>query len=238
MKKNNKQKNEIIVPRGIVLVNNNGQRCNITEKTSIKKTLKKIIDGYDKVASIKYREGEKPLKRIERIDDGLLSCKFKGERNLHILKFEKLIEITNFYVLNYYGKLKLPDLEYIENIEDYDIFKINKKHYKLEGILLNQDLITLFNINKVEKIISDILNNFNNISINSIIVRDVDTNTNELRILEISKIKTEYEMGIPRIKLKIKGYKNEKKIEINENSVLFEVLYNLASMKIEYFTDA
>ena len=164
MKKNNKQKNEIIVPRGIVLVNNNGQRCNITEKTSIKKTLKKIIDGYDKVASIKYREGEKPLKRIERIDDGLLSCKFKGERNLHILKFEKLIEITNFYVLNYYGKLKLPDLEYIENIEDYDIFKINKKHYKLEGILLNQDLITLFNINKVEKIISDILNNFNKFS--------------------------------------------------------------------------
>ena len=236
MKKINKQKNEIIIPRGIVLVNNRGERCNITQKTNIKKALKKIIGGYDKVASIKCRDGEKFLKRIERIDEGLLTCKFQGERDLHILKFEKLIEITNFYVLNYYGKLKLPDLEYTGDIENYDIFKINKKHYKLEGILLNQDLITLFNIDKVEKIISDILNNFNNISINSIVVRDVATN--ELRILELSKINTEYEMGIPKINLKIKGYKNEKKIELNENSVLFEMLYNIASMKIEYFTDA
>lgn len=236
MKKINKQKNEIIIPRGIVLVNDKGDRCNITEKTDIKKALKKIIAGYDKVASIKYREGEKPLKKIERIDDSLLSCKFQGERNLHILKFEKLIEITNFYVLNYYGKLKLPDLEYIGDIEDYDIFKINKRQYKLEGILLNKDLITLFNINKVEKIISGILNNFENISINAIVVKNVDTN--ELRILELSKINTEYEMGISKIDMKIKGYKNEKKIELNENSVLFEVLYNLVSMKIDYFTDA
>ena len=30
----------------------------------------------------------------------------------------------------------------------------------------------------------------------------------------------------------------KKKIELNENSVLFEMLYNIASMKIEYFTDA
>ena len=236
MKKINKQKNEIIIPRGIVLVNNRGERCNITQKTNIKKALKKIIGGYDKVASIKYREGEKPLKRIERIDESLLTCKFQGERNLHILKFEKLIEITNFYVLNYYGKLKLPDLEYIGDIENYDIFKINKKYYKLEGILLNKDLITLFNINKVEKIISGILNNFENISINSIIVRNVDNN--ELRILELSKINTEYEMGIPKVSLRIKGYKNTKRIELNENSVLFEVLYNLVSMKIDYFTDA
>ena len=217
-------------------MNNKGDKYNITEKTNIKKALKKIIGGYDKVASIKCRDGEKFLKRIERIDEGLLTCKFQGERDLHILKFEKLIEITNFYVLNYYGKLKLLDLEYVGNVEDYDVFKINKKHYKLEGILLNQDLITLFNIDKVEKIISDILNNFNNISINSIVVRDVATN--ELRILELSKINTEYEMGIPKINLKIKGYKNEKKIELNENSVLFEMLYNIASMKIEYFTDA
>lgn len=236
MKKTNKKENQSIIPRGIVLMNNKGDKYNITEKTNIKKALKKIIGGYDKVASIKCRDGEKFLKRIERIDEGLLTCKFQGERDLHILKFEKLIEITNFYVLNYYGKLKLLDLEYVVNVEDYDVFKINKKHYKLEGILLNQDLITLFNIDKVEKIISDILNNFNNISINSIVVRDVATN--ELRILELSKINTEYEMGIPKINLKIKGYKNEKKIELNENSVLFEMLYNIASMKIEYFTDA
>ena len=236
MKKTNKKENQSIIPRGIVLMNNKGDKYNITEKTNIKKALKKIIAGYDKVASIKCRDGEKFLKRIERIDEGLLTCKFQGERDLHILKFEKLIEITNFYVLNYYGKLKLLDLEYVGNVEDYDVFKINKKHYKLEGILLNQDLITLFNIDKVEKIISDILNNFNNISINSIVVRDVATN--ELRILELSKINTEYEMGIPKINLKIKGYKNEKKIELNENSVLFEMLYNIASMKIEYFTDA
>ena len=236
MKKTNKKENQSIIPRGIVLMNNKGDKYNITEKTNIKKALKKIIGGYDKVASIKCRDGEKFLKRIERIDEGLLTCKFQGERDLHILKFEKLIEITNFYVLNYYGKLKLLDLEYVGNVEDYDVFKINKKHYKLEGILLNQDLITLFNIDKVEKIISDILNNFNNISINFIVVRDVATN--ELRILELSKINTEYEMGIPKINLKIKGYKNEKKIELNENSVLFEMLYNIASMKIEYFTDA
>ena len=236
MKKTNKKENQSIIPRGIVLMNNKGDKYNITEKTNIKKALKKIIGGYDKVVSIKCRDGEKFLKRIERIDEGLLTCKFQGERDLHILKFEKLIEITNFYVLNYYGKLKLLDLEYVGNVEDYDVFKINKKHYKLEGILLNQDLITLFNIDKVEKIISDILNNFNNISINSIVVRDVATN--ELRILELSKINTEYEMGIPKINLKIKGYKNEKKIELNENSVLFEILYNIASMKIEYFTDA
>lgn len=236
MKKTNKKENQSIIPRGIVLMNNKGDKYNITEKTNIKKALKKIIGGYDKVASIKCRDGEKFLKRIERIDEGLLTCKFQGERDLHILKFEKLIEITNFYVLNYYGKLKLLDLEYVGNVEDYDVFKINKKHYKLEGILLNQDLITLFNIDKVEKIISNILNNFNNISINSIVVRDVATN--ELRILELSKINTEYEMGIPKINLKIKGYKNEKKIELNENSVLFEMLYNIASMKIEYFTDA
>lgn len=236
MKKTNKKENQSIIPRGIVLMNNKGDKYNITEKTNIKKALKKIIGGYDKVASIKCRDGEKFLKRIERIDEGLLTCKFQGERDLHILKFEKLIEITNFYVLNYYGKLKLLDLEYVGNVEDYDVFKINKKHYKLEGILLNQDLITLFNIDKVEKIISDILNNFNNISINSIVVRDVATN--ELRILELSKINTEYEMGIPKINLKIKGYKNTKTIELNENSVLFEILYNIASMKIEYFTDA
>jgi hypothetical protein len=236
MKKINKQKNEIIIPRGIVLVNDKGDRCNITEKTDIKKALKKIIAGYDKVASIKYREGEKPLKKIERIDDSLLSCKFQGERNLHILKFEKLIEITNFYVLNYYGKLKLPDLEYTGDIEDYDIFKINKRQYKLEGILLNKDLITLFNINKVEKIISEILNNFKNISINAIVVKNVDTN--ELRILELSKINTEYEMGIPKVSLRIKGFKGKKIIPLNESSVLFEMLYNLASMKIEYLTDA
>ena len=45
-------------------------------------------------------------------------------------------------------------------------------------------------------------------------------------------------MGIPKVSLKIKGYKNTKRIELNENSVLFEVLYNLVSMKIDYFTDA
>lgn len=217
-------------------MNDRGERCNITQKTNIKKALKKIIGGYDKVASIKYREGEKPLKRIERIDDSLLSCKFQGERNLHILKFEKLIEITNFYVLNYYGKLKLPDLEYTGDIEDYDIFKINKRHYRLEGIFINKNLITLQNLDTVEQLISDILNGFQYIKIGSIVVRDIDSK--ELRILELKKIDVDFEMGIPKINMKIKGYKNTKRIELNENSVLFEVLYNLVSMKIDYFTDA
>ena len=59
-----------------------------------------------------------------------------------------------------------------------------------------------------------------------------------MRVLELSKVDTEYEMGIPKNNMKIKGYKNTKKIDISESSVLFYMLYNLASMKIEYFTDA
>ena len=222
MKKTNKKENQSIIPRGIVLMNNKGDKYNITEKTNIKKALKKIIGGYDKVASIKCRDGEKFLKRIERIDEGLLTCKFQGERDLHILKFEKLIEITNFYVLNYYGKLKLLDLEYVGNVEDYDVFKINKKHYRLEGIFVNKNLITLQNLDTVEQLISDILNGFQYIKIGSIVVRDIDSK--ELRILELKKIDVDFGMGIPKINMKIKGYKNEKKIELNENSVLFEIL--------------
>ena len=45
-------------------------------------------------------------------------------------------------------------------------------------------------------------------------------------------------MGIPKVSLKIKGFKREKVIQLNEYSILFEMLYNLASMKIEYLTDA
>ena len=86
------------------------------------------------------------------------------------------------------------------------------------------------------KLISDILNNFEEINIESIVVRDIDSN--KLKVMELKKIDVDFEMGIPKINMKIKGYKNIKRIDLNEYSILFEMLYNLASIKIEYFTDA
>lgn len=229
----NKKNNNLFMPKGIVLVNNTGKKITITEKSNTERLLKKIIEGYDKVASIKCRNGEeKNLRRIERVDD-LLTCKFQGEKNLHILKSSKLLEISSLYMINYAGNLKLVDN--YETDEEYDVFKINRKHYKLEGIFINTKLVTLNNVNEVERIITDILNNFQNISINSIVVRNVDTN--KLRVLELNRINTEFE-GIPKVILKIKGFKGEKVIQLSEYSILFELLYNLASMKIEYFTDA
>ena len=229
----NKKSNNLFMPKGIVLVNNTGKKITITEKSNTERLLKKIIEGYDKVASIKCRNGEeKNLRRIERVDD-LLTCKFQGEKNLHILKSSKLLEISSLYMINYAGNLKLVDN--YETDEEYDVFKINPKHYKLEGIFINTKLVTFNNVNEVERIITDILNNFQNISINSIVVRNVDTN--KLRVLELNRINTEFE-GIPKVILKIKGFKGEKVIQLSEYSILFELLYNLASMKIEYFTDA
>lgn len=237
MKNNNtnKKNNNFFIPKSIVLVNNTGKKISITEKSNTKKVLKKIIEGYNKVASIKCRNGEeKNLRRIERVDD-LLTCKFQGEKNLHILKSSKLLEISSLYMINYVGHLKLVDYDY-ETDEEYDVFKINRKHYKLEGIFINTKLVTLYNLNIVEQLISDILNNFEDIKVGSIVVRDIDSK--ELRILELKKIDVDFEMGIPKINMKIKGYKNTKRIDLNEYSILFELLYSLASMKIEYFTDA
>lgn len=236
MKKTNKKENKITIPRGIVLMNNRGEKFSITQKSNTKKVLKKIIAGYNKIYSIKEGKGvEKSIKKIERIDD-LLACKFQGERDLHVMKFSKLLEVSNLYTINYVGNLKLVDYNYETDGENYDIFKINRKHYKLEGIFINTKLVTLNNVNEVEKIVTDILNNFQNIIINSLVVRNIDTN--KLRVLELNRINTEFEMGIPKVSLKIKGFKEEKVIQLSENSILFEMLYNLASMKIEYFTDA
>lgn len=236
MKKTNKKENKITIPRGIVLMNNRGEKFSITQKSNTKKVLKKIIAGYNKIYSIKEGKGvEKSIKKIERIDD-LLACKFQGERDLHVMKFSKLLEVSNLYTINYVGNLKLVDYNYETDGENYDIFKINRKHYKLEGIFINTKLVTLNNVNEVEKIVTDILNNFQNIIINSLVVRNIDTN--KLRVLELNSINTEFEMGIPKVSLKIKGFKEEKVIQLSENSILFEMLYNLASMKIEYFTDA
>ena len=230
----NKKNNNLFMPKGIVLVNNTGKKITITEKSNTERLLKKIIEGYNKIASIKCRNGEeKNLRRIECVDD-LLTCKFQGEKNLHILKSSKLLEISSLYMINYAGNLKLVDN--YETDEEYDVFKINRKHYKLEGIFINTKLVTLHNVNEVEKIITNILNNFQNIIINSLVVRNIDTN--KLRVLELSRINTEFEMGIPKVSLKIKGFKREKVIQLNEYSILFEMLYNLASMKIEYLTDA
>ena len=236
MKKINKKENQSIIPRGIVLMNDRGERFNITEKSDTKKVLKKIIAGYNKVASVKCRDGEeKNLRKIERVDD-LLACKFQEEKELHILKSSKLLEVSSLYAINYAGNLKLLEFSYDEDGENYDVFKINRRYYRLEGIFVNKNLITLQNLDTVEQLISDILNGFQYINIGSIVVRDIDSK--ELRILELKKIDVDFDMRVPKINLKITGYKNEKKIELNENSVLFEMLYNIASMKIEYFTDA
>ena len=230
----NKKNNNLFMPKGIVLVNNTGKKITITEKSNTERLLKKIIEGYDRVASIKCRNGEeKNLRRIERVDD-LLTCKFQGEKNLHILKSSKLLEISSIYMINYAGNLKLVDN--YETDEEYDVFKINRKHYKLEGIFINTKLVTLYNVNEVERIIADTLSNFEDIKIGSIVVRDIDSK--KLKLMELKKIEINYEMGIPKIDMKIKGYKNPKIIDLNEYSVLFELLYSLASMKIEYFTDA
>ena len=230
----NKKNNNLFMPKGIVLVNNTGKKITITEKSNTERLLKKIIEGYNKIASIKCRNGEeKNLRRIERVDD-LLTCKFQGEKNLHILKSSKLLEISSLYMINYAGNLKLVDN--YETDEEYDVFKINRKHYKLEGIFINTKLVTLYNVNEVERIIADILSNFEDVKIGSIAVRDIDSK--KLKLMELKKIEINYEMGIPKIDMKIKGYKNPKIIDLNEYSVLFELLYSLASMKIEYFTDA
>lgn len=230
----NKKNNNFFIPKGIIIVNNTGKKITITEKSNTEKLLKKIIEGYNKVASIKCRNGEeKNLRRIERVDD-LLTCKFQGEKDLHVMKSSKLLEVSSFYAINYVGNLKLVD--YYETDEKYDVFRINRKHYKLEGIFINTKLVTLHNVNEVEKVITNILNNFQNIIINSLVVRNIDTN--KLRVLNLDRINTEIEMGIPKVSLKIKGFKGEKVIKLNEYSILFEMLYNLASMKIEYFTDA
>lgn len=230
----NKKNNNLFMPKGIVLVNNTGKKITITEKSNTERLLKKIIEGYNKIASIKCRNREeKNLRRIERVDD-LLTCKFQGEKNLHILKSSKLLEISSLYMINYAGNLKLVDN--YETDEEYDVFKINRKHYKLEGIFINTKLVTLYNVNEVERIIADILSNFEDVKIGSIVVRDIDSK--KLKLMELKKIEINYEMGIPKIDMKIKGYKNPKIIDLNEYSVLFELLYSLASMKIEYFTDA
>ena len=237
MKNNNtnKKNNNFFIPKSIVLVNNTGKKITITEKSNTERLLKKIIEGYNKIYSIKEGKGvEKSIKKIERIDD-LLACKFQGEKNLHILKSSKLLEVSSLYTINYVGNLKLVDY-YETDEENYDIFKINRKYYKLEGIFINAKLVTLQNVNEVEKIITNILNNFQNIIINSLVVRNIDTN--KLRVLNLDRINTEFEMGIPKVNLKIKGFKGEKVIQLNEYSILFELLYSLASMKIEYFTDA
>lgn len=181
----NKKNNNLFMPKGIVLVNNTGKKITITEKSNTERLLKKIIEGYDRVASIKCRNGEeKNLRRIERVDD-LLTCKFQGEKNLHILKSSKLLEISSLYMINYAGNLKLVDN--YETDEEYDVFKINRKHYKLEGIFINTKLVTLYNVNEVERIIADTLSNFEDIKIGSIVVRDIDSK--KLKLMELKKLR-------------------------------------------------
>ena len=76
--------------------------------------------------------------------------------------------------------------------------------------------------------------NFDNIKINSLLVKDLKKNN--LNILKVRNIEIKDE--IEKINIKFNNYKKGIEIQLNQYSVLFEVLYSLASMKIEYFTDA
>ena len=76
--------------------------------------------------------------------------------------------------------------------------------------------------------------NFDNIKINSLLVKDLKKNN--LNILKVRNI--EIKDKIEKIKIKFNNCKKGIEIQLNEYSVLFELLYSLASVKIDYFTDA
>ena len=101
-----------------------------------------------------------------------------------------------------------------------------------ESLFVNKNIITIDDIEEIEKIISEKIMNFDNIKINSLLVKDFKKNN--LNILKVRNI----EIEIEKINIKFNNYKKGIEIQLNQYSVLFEVLYSLASMKIEYFTDA
>lgn len=216
--------NKSTIQDGIVLMNEKKEKFCFNEKTDIKEIFKKIISGYNKIYSIKDKGVEKKIKKIERIDD-LLACKFQGEKDLHVMKFSKLLEVSNLYSINYVGNLKLVDYNY-ETDQEYDIFKINRKEYRLSAIVANEKLVTIQNFSTEEKLIEQSLNNLEEIIIKAIVVQDIVSN--KLKVLEVKKINIDFDF---KIKIDINMEEGKKiTIKLNEYSILLKKLYDLVSM--------
>lgn len=222
-------KNKSTIQDRIVLLNEQGEKFIFDENTKITEIFEKIISGYNKIYSIK-NEVEKIIQKINEINDFLI-CKLQGENGLFLLESSKLIDVLNVYKLNN-ENLKL----HLDERKKCDIFKINRKYYTLEGIFLNQKLVTAENLNVLEQLITQILNEFEGIKIETLLVRKI--NSNKLKVLEVKKIGVDLDFGInikinenKKIKIKLNRYENE-------NSILLKGLYHLASMiEISFYGD-
>ena len=83
---------------------------------------------------------------------------------------------------------------YEDGVGENDVFKIKRKKYKLEGIVANKKLLTIQNFSTEEKsIISESFNNFENIVIDAIVVRD---DSDKLKVLEVKKINIDFDFKI------------------------------------------
>lgn len=237
MKKINiKNNNEnVIKPQKITLINERGDVYIFTERTYVLNILKKIRDGFNKIYAINLKNEEKKVKRIEKNYYEIITCKFEGDRNLYIIESEKLSMLLKIFMINFVGRLSLFEDYNIYNSEKvYDVFMLGRKKLELIGIIINKNIITIDDIDEIEKIISEKIMNFDNIKINSLIVKDLKKNN--LNILKVRNI--EIKDKIEKIEIKFNNYKKGIEIQLNQYSVLFELLYSLVSVKIDYFTDA
>ena len=115
---------------------------------------------------------------------------------------------------------------YEDGVGENDVFKIKRKKYKLEGIVANKKLLTIQNFSTEEKsIISESFNNFENIVIDAIVVRD---DSDKLKVLEVKKINIDFDF---KIKIDINMEEVKKiTIKLNQYSILLKKLYDLVSM--------
>ena len=175
------------------------------------------------------------MKRIEKNYYEIITCKFEGDRNLYVIESTKLSMLLKIFMINFVGKLSLfEDYNRYDSDKAYDVFMLGRKKLELIGIIINKNIITIDDIYEIEKIISEKIMNFDNIKINSLLVKDLKKNN--LNILKVRNI--EIKDKIEKIKIKFNNYKKGIEIQLNQYSVLFELLYSLASVKIAYFTDA
>lgn len=234
IKKNNTSKN-VIKPLNVILINERGEAYRFTERTYVLNILKKIRDGFNKIYAINLKNEEKKVKRIEKNYYEIITCKFEGDRNLYVIESKKLSMLLKIFMINFVGKLSLfEDYNRYDSDKVYDVFMLGRKKLELIGIIINKNIITIDDINEIEKIISEKIMNFDNIKINSLLVKDLKKNN--LNILKVRNI--EIKDKIEKIKIKFNNCKKGIEIQLNEYSVLFELLYSLASVKIDYFTDA
>ena len=116
---------------------------------------------------------------------------------------------------------------YEDGVGENDVFKINRKKYKLEGIVANKKLLTIQNFSTEEKsIISESFNNFENIVIDAIVVRD---DSDKLKVLEVKKINIDFDFKI-KIDINIEDVYKKITIKLNEYSILLKKLYDLVSI--------